>query len=158
ADLGATLARVGAQPSQLTQSNERRLEAVRVTVEQKLEALRTDNTQKLEQMRAKVDEKLQTTPEKRLGDSFQLVSDRLEQVHKGLGEMQTLATGVGDLKRVLTNIKTRGTWGEVQLENLLEQMLTPAQYERNIATRPGRNERVEFAIRLPGRGEDKEPF
>jgi DNA recombination protein RmuC len=93
-----------------------------------------------------------------LGESFKLVSDRLEQVHKGLGEMQSLATGVGDLKKVLTNIKTRGTWGEVQLENLLEQMLTRAQYERNVATRPGRGERVEFAIRLPGRGEGGEPF
>jgi DNA recombination protein RmuC len=144
--------------AQLGQSNEGRLEAIRQTVEQKLDALRVDNSQKLEQMRATVDEKLQSTLEKRLGESFKLVSDRLEQVHKGLGEMQSLATGVGDLKKVLTNIKTRGTWGEVQLENLLEQMLTPAQYERNIATRPGRNERVEFAIRLPGRGEDKEPF
>ena len=144
--------------AQLTQSNETRLEAIRQTVEQKLEALRADNTQKLEQMRATVDEKLQSTLEKRLGDSFKLVSDRLEQVHKGLGEMQSLATGVGDLKKVLTNIKTRGTWGEVQLENLLGQMLTPAQYERNVATRPGRGERVEFAIRLPGRGEGGEPF
>ncbi len=150
-ELGATLV-------QLTQSNERRLEAIRQTVEQKLEALRGDNAQKLEQMRATVDEKLQSTLEKRLGESFKQVSDRLEQVHKGLGEMQSLATGVGDLKKVLTNIKTRGTWGEVQLENLLEQLLTPAQYERNVATRPGRSERVEFAIRLPGRGEGREPF
>jgi DNA recombination protein RmuC len=101
---------------------------------------------------------LQNTLDLRLGASFKQVSDRLEQVHKGLGEMQTLATGVGDLKKVLTNIKTRGTWGEVQLENLLEQMLTPAQYEKNVVTRPGRTERVEFAIRLPGRGESREPF
>src|SRR6266496_2995547 len=144
--------------TQLGRSNEVRLDAIRQTVEQKLDALRVDNSQKLEQMRATVDEKLQTTLEKRLGESFKLVSDRLEQVHKGLGEMQSLATGVGDLKKVLTNIKTRGTWGEVQLENLLEQMLTPAQYERNVATRPGRGERVEFAIRLPGRGEGREPF
>jgi DNA recombination protein RmuC len=93
-----------------------------------------------------------------LGASFKQVSDRLDQVHRGLGEMQNLATGVGDLKKVLTNIKTRGTWGEVQLENLLEQMLVPAQYEKNVATRPGRAERVEFAIRLPGRGEDRQPF
>ena len=149
---------LGASLAQLTQSNETRLEAIRQTIEQKLEALRSDNTQKLEQMRATVDEKLQTTLEKRLGESFKLVSERLEQVHKGLGEMQSLATGVGDLKKVLTNIKTRGTWGEVQLENLLEQMLTSAQYERNVATRPGRGERVEFAIRLPGRGEGREPF
>src|SRR6266496_3330077 len=144
--------------TQLGRSNEVRLDAIRQTVEQKLDALRVDNSQKLEQMRATVDEKLQTTLEKRLGESFKLVSDRLEQVHKGLGEMQSLATGVGDLKKVLTNIKTRGTWGEVQLENLLEQMLTPAQYERNVATRPGRSERVEFAIRLPGRGDGREPF
>ena len=146
------------QLSTLTQSNEQRLEAVRATVEQRLELLRNDNAQKLEQMRATVDEKLHATLEKRLGESFKLVSDRLEQVHRGLGEMQTLATGVGDLKKVLTNIKTRGTWGEVQLENLLEQMLTPAQYEKNVATRPGRAERVEFAIRLPGRGESRAPF
>jgi len=131
---------------------------VRATVEQRLELLRNDNTQKLEQMRTTVDEKLHATLEKRLGESFKLVSDRLEQVHRGLGEMQTLATGVGDLKKVLTNIKTRGTWGEVQLENLLEQMLTPAQYEKNVVTRPGRSERVEFAIRLPGRGESRVPF
>src|ERR1019366_8131781 len=88
--------------------------------------------------------------DKRLGESFKQVSDRLEQVHKGLGEMQTLAAGVGDLKRVLTNVKTRGTWGEVQLETLLDQLLTKEQYEKNIATRPGSAERVEFAIRLPG--------
>ena len=143
--------------STLTQSNEQRLEAVRATVEQRLELLRTDNAQKLEQMRTTVDEKLHATLEQRLGESFKLVSDRLEQVHKGLGEMQTLATGVGDLKRVLTNIKTRGTWGEVQLENLLEQMLTSGQYEKNVVTRPGRSERVEFAIRLPGRGETRAP-
>jgi DNA recombination protein RmuC len=143
--------------STLTQSNEQRLEAVRATVEQRLDVLRNDNAQKLEQMRVTVDEKLHATLEQRLGESFKLVSDRLEQVHKGLGEMQSLATGVGDLKKVLTNIKTRGTWGEVQLENLLEQMLTPAQYEKNVVTRPGRSERVEFAIRLPGRGEQSAP-
>jgi DNA recombination protein RmuC len=156
-DLGATLARFGEALSQLSESNERRLEAVRATVEQKLEALRTDNTQKLEQMRATVDEKLQTTLEKRLGDSFQLVSDRLEQVHKGLGEMQTLATGVGDLKRVLTNVKTRGTWGETQLGMLLSEVLTPQQYEANVETVPGSNRRVEFAIRFPGRNADGTP-
>src|SRR5450755_5102696 len=142
----------------LTQSNEQRMEAVRATVESRLELLRTDNAQKLDQMRNTVDEKLHETLELRLGERFKLVSDRLEQVHRGLGEMQTLATGVGDLKKVLTNIKTRGTWGEVQLENLLEQMLTPGQYEKNVVTRPGRTERVEFAIRLPGRGEGREPF
>jgi DNA recombination protein RmuC len=142
------------QLSTLTQSNEQRLEAVRATIEQRLEVMRNDNAQKLEQMRATVDEKLHATLEQRLGESFKLVSDRLEQVHKGLGEMQTLATGVGDLKKVLTNVKTRGTWGEVQLENLLEQILTPAQYDKNVATRPGSNERVEFAIRLPGKDAD----
>ena len=150
ADLTTTL-------SDLTQANDRRLEAIRQTIEQRLDVLRSENAQKLEQMRATVDEKLQTTLDQRLGASFKQVSDRLEQVHKGLGEMQTLAVGVGDLKRVLTNIKTRGTWGEVQLENLLEQMLTPGQYEKNVATRPGSSERVEFAIRLPGRGDGREP-
>jgi DNA recombination protein RmuC len=140
----------------LTQSNESRLEAVRATVEQRLEVLRTDNAQKLEHIRLTVDEKLHATLEQRLGESFKLVSDRLEQVHKGLGEMQSLAAG--DLKKVLTNIKTRGTWGEVQLENLLEQMLTPAQYSKNVATRPGQSARVEFAIRLPGRDEGKNEF
>lgn len=148
----------GDRLAQLTQASEQRLDAVRLTVEQKLDALRLDNTQKLEQMRETVDEKLQTTLDSRLGESFKQVSERLEQVHKGLGEMQNLATGVGDLKRVLTNIKTRGTWGEVQLENLLEQMLIPSQYEKNVVTRPGRSERVEFAIRLPGRGDGREPF
>jgi len=144
--------------SALTHSNEARLEAVRATVEQRLELLRTDNAQKLEHIRLSVDEKLHATLEQRLGESFKLVSDRLEQVHKGLGEMQSLAAGVGDLKKVLTNIKTRGTWGEVQLENLLEQMLTPAQYSKNVATRPGQSWRVEFAIRLPGRDEGKNEF
>ena len=144
--------------STLTQSNEARLEAVRATVEQRLELLRSDNAQKLEHIRLTVDEKLHATLEQRLGASFQLVSDRLEQVHKGLGEMQTLAAGVGDLKKVLTNIKTRGTWGEVQLENLLEQMLTPAQYSKNVATRPGQSARVEFAIRMPGRDEGSNEF
>ena len=143
--------------STLTQSNEQRLESVRATLEQRLDVLRSDNAQKLEQMRVTVDEKLHATLEQRLGESFKLVSDRLEQVHKGLGEMQTLATGVGDLRKVLTNIKTRGTWGEVQLENLLEQILAPGQYEKNVTTRPGRSERVEFAIRLPGRGDQSAP-
>ncbi len=143
--------------SSLTQSNEVRLEAVRATVEQRLELLRSDNAQKLEHIRTTVDEKLHATLEQRLGQSFRLVSDRLEQVHKGLGEMQSLAAGVGDLKKVLTNVKTRGTWGEVQLENLLEQILTATQYDKNVVTRPGSNERVEFAIRLPGRDPDGVP-
>ena len=143
--------------SSLTQTNEQRLEAVRATLEQRLEFLRSDNAQKLEQMRATVDEKLHATLEQRLGESFKQVSERLEQVHKGLGEMQTLAAGVGDLKKVLSNVKTRGTWGEVQLESLLEQILTRAQYDRNVATRPDSNERVEFAIRLPGRDPEGGP-
>ena len=134
-----------------------RLATLTQTVEQRLEVLRADNAQKLEQIRTTVDEKLHAALEQRLGESFKLVSDRLEQVHKGLGEMQTLATGVGDLKKVLTNVKTRGTWGEVQLENLLEQILAPGQYDKNVATRPGSNERVEFAIRLPGKDADGAP-
>jgi len=145
------------QLSTLTQSNELRLEAVRATVEQRLELLRGDNAQKLEQMRATVDEKLHAALEQRLGESFKLVSDRLEQVHKGLGEMQTLATGVGDLKRVLTNVKSRGSWGEVQLGALLAELLAPGQYASNVATRPGSSERVEYAIKFPGRAEDGTP-
>jgi DNA recombination protein RmuC len=129
------------------------LENIRTMVDQRLQALQTDNSAKLEQMRQTVDEKLQTTLEARLGESFRLVSERLEQVHKGLGEMQTLASGVGDLKRVLSNVTTRGAWGEVQLENLLAQILSPEQYERDVAT-TGTNERVEFAIRLPGKDAD----
>lgn len=137
---------------------DRRAEALRQTVEKKLQELRDENTQKLEAMRQTVEEKLQGTLDKRLGESFKQVSDRLEQVHKGLGEMQTLASGVGDLKRVMTNIKTRGTWGEVQLGAILEQILTPEQFDANVATRPGSNERVEYAIRLPGREEgDRRP-
>jgi DNA recombination protein RmuC len=112
--------------------------------------MQEDNGKRLEQMRATVDEKLQGTLERRLGESFKLVSDRLELVHKGLGEMQTLAIGVGDLRKVLTNVKTRGNWGEVQLGNLLEQVLTPDQYAVNVSTVPGSRERVEFAIRMPG--------
>lgn len=140
-----------AQLQTLTRTNESKLEHLRDTVEQKLQALQQDNSQKLEEMRRTVDEKLHETLERRLGESFRLVSERLELVHKGLGEMQVLASGVGDLKRVLTNVKTRGIWGEIQLGNLLEQILTIEQYERNVATKPGSNERVEFAIRLPGR-------
>jgi len=116
-----------------------------------LGAIRTESSAKLEAIRLTVDEKLHATLEQRLGDSFKLVSERLEQVHRGIGEMQSLATGVGDLRRVLTNIKTRGTWGEVQLGSLLDQVLTQDQYAKNICTRPGSSSRVEFAIRLPGR-------
>src|SRR5438552_646674 len=146
-----------AQIKALTEANERRLGEVRDTLERKLRDLQSDNASKLDEIRKTVDERLHATLEKRLGESFKLVSERLEAVHKGLGEMQTLATGGGDLKKVLTNVKTRGTWGEVQLENLLEQMLTPGQYDKNVATRPGSNERVEFAIRLPGKDADGVP-
>jgi DNA recombination protein RmuC len=135
----------------LTQMNEQKLERMRETVEKQLHMLREDNGSKLEEMRKTVDEKLNQTLEKRLGESFKLVSERLEMVHRGLGEMQTLASGVGDLKRVLSNVKTRGIWGEIQLENLLEQILTIEQYGKNVATKPGSNDRVEFAIKLPGR-------
>jgi DNA recombination protein RmuC len=124
-------------------------------VEDKLQSMQMDNARQLEQMRQTVDEKLQGTLEKRLGESFKQVSERLEQVHKGLGEMQTLATGVGDLKKVLTNVKTRGTWGEVQLGALLEQVLNPDQFAANVSTKDG-GERVEYAIRLPGQGENRE--
>ena len=147
----------GDRLSELVKANEQRLEAIRATVEQRLDVLRHENAQKLDQMRATVDEKLQTTLDERLGQSFKQVSDRLEQVHKGLGEMQTLASGVGDLRRVLTNVKSRGGWGEVQLGTLLAELLTPTQYERNVATRPGSKERVEFAVKFPGRGEDGAP-
>jgi DNA recombination protein RmuC len=144
------------QLSKLTESNEKKLNELRNTVETKLTQIQTDNAAKLEEMRKTVDEKLQGTLEKRLGESFKLVSDRLEQVHKGLGEMQALAIGVGDLKKVLTNVKTRGTWGEIQLGNLLEQILTAEQYAQNVPTKQNSSERVEFAIKLPGRdGEDK---
>jgi DNA recombination protein RmuC len=134
----------------LTKSNEDKIGELRTTVEQRLERIQTDNAGRLEEMRKTVDEKLQGTLEKRLGESFRMVSERLEQVHKGLGEMQTLASGVGDLKKVLTNVKVRGTWGEVQLGNLLEQMLTTDQYAQNVATKTNSADRVEFAIKLPG--------
>lgn len=126
-------------------------ETLRGAVEQRLERIQQDNSAKLEQMRQTVDEKLHATLEQRLSESFRQVSERLELVHKGLGEMQSLAAGVGDLKRVLTNVKARGTWGEVQLGALLEQLLVPEQYAKNVATRPGSSQRVEYAIRLPGR-------
>jgi DNA recombination protein RmuC len=134
----------------LTESNARRLLEVRATLEVKMRELQTDNGARLEEMRKTVDEKLHATLEARLSASFQQVSERLERVHQGLGEMQQLALGVGDLKRVLTNVKTRGTWGEVQLEMLLEQVLTPEQYAKNVETVAGSNARVEFALKLPG--------
>jgi DNA recombination protein RmuC len=144
------------QREQLAQFGEK-LSTLTLAIEQKLETLRTDNAQKLDQMRATVDEKLQATLDQRLGESFKLVSERLEQVHRGLGEMQTLAVGVGDLKKVMTNVKSRGGWGEVQLGALLAEMLTPQQYAMNVATRPGSKEIVEYAVRLPGRSEDGIP-
>jgi DNA recombination protein RmuC len=134
--------------------SETKLERVRAVVENRLQLMQKDNNEKLEVMRATVDEKLQSTLERRLGESFKHVSERLEQVHKGLGEMQNLASGVGDLKKVLTNIKTRGTWGEVQLGNLLEQVMSVGQYERNVAVRRRSSERVEFAIKIPVRNDD----
>jgi len=138
----------------LADGNDKRMAEVRQTVETKLAAIQADNGQRLEQMRATVDEKLHATLEQRLGESFKQVADRLEQVHKGLGEMQSLARDVGSLNRVLTNVKTRGIFGEVQLAGLLEQVLTPEQFATNVATVPGSSERVEFAIRLPGQRSD----
>ncbi len=138
----------------LTQMNEEKLERLREVIQTNLKNIQEDNSSKLEKMRQTVDEKLHATLERRLGESFKVVSDRLELVHKGLGEMQTLANGVGDLKKVLTNVKTRGTWGEIQLGFLLEQLLTPDQYEKNIVTKKSsRDSRdpVEFAIKLPGK-------
>ncbi|HET6804943.1 MAG TPA: DNA recombination protein RmuC [Frateuria sp.] len=156
-EVGLTLARASDQQRQqlaaLTADNEKRMGEVRATLEARLKALQDDNAAKLEQMRATVDEKLQSTLEARLGQSFQLVSERLEAVQRGLGEMQSLASGVGDLKRVLSNVKSRGILGEVQLGALLEQLLTTEQYESNVITVPGSNERVEFAIRMPGQGD-----
>ncbi len=140
----------------MTKLHEKNFEAIRQTMEGQLRNLREDNSKKLEQMRATVDEKLQSTLEKRLGESFKQVSERLEQVYKGLGEMRTLATGVGDLKKVLTNVKTRGTWGEIRLSSILEQILTPDQYAVNVATKKDSNDRVEFAIKLPGQDKNKE--
>jgi DNA recombination protein RmuC len=143
---------------QVSKNNDEKLERVRAVVENRLQLMQKDNNEKLEVMRATVDEKLHATLEKRLGESFKLVSDRLESVHKGLGEMQTLAAGVGDLKKVLTNVKTRGTWGEVQLGSLLDQIMTPAQYEKNVAVKKRSGERVEFAIKLPNGPDEETPL
>ena len=148
---------VSAQLRELTQRNDQRIGEMRATLEQQLRALQEDNARKLEKMRETVDEKLQSTLTTRLDSSFKLVSERLEQVQRGLGEMQQLATGVGDLKRVLTNVKNRGGWGEVQLENILEQTLTQDQYARGVRVRPDGAEMVDFAVRLPGRGEADAP-
>jgi DNA recombination protein RmuC len=152
---GDTLAE---QLKALSDSNERRMAEVRQTVETRLAALAEGNEKKLEQMRATVDEKLQSTLEQRLGESFKQVADRLDQVHRGLGEMQTLARDVGSLNRVLTNVKTRGSFGEVQLQALLDEVLTAEQYAQNVETVPGSNARVEFAIRLPGQRGDGLPL
>jgi len=133
------------------------LNQVRESIEKRLEFIQKDNSIQLEKMRVTVDEKLQSTLEKRLGESFKQVSTQLESVYKGLGEMQNLAVGVGDLKKVLSNIKVRGTWGEVQLENLLDQFLIKDQYETNVAVKHGSNDRVEFAIKLPGKKEGQKP-
>jgi DNA recombination protein RmuC len=152
----ASLRRVGEvlteQLGKLSEGNERRLTEVRQSVDARLLSLQEGNEKKLEQMRATVDEKLHATLELRLGESFRQVAERLELVHKGLGEMQALARDVGSLNRVLTNVKTRGIFGEVQLAGLLEQVFTPEQYATNVATVPGSNDRVEFAVRLPGQG------
>ncbi|SAI68020.1 lipoprotein [Bordetella ansorpii] len=158
---GESLARFASQFGErlqgLVELNDRRMGEVRLTVDQRLQALQADNGQRLEAMRRTVDEQLHATLEQRLGDSFRLVSERLEAVHKGLGEMQTLAAGVGDLKRVLTNVKSRGTWGEVQLARLIEDAMTPEQYGRNVKPVPDSDAIVEFAIRLPGRVQDSAP-
>ncbi|MBS0235905.1 MAG: DNA recombination protein RmuC [Proteobacteria bacterium] len=139
------------QIERLSAMSETKLEKLREAVEAKLHNLSESNERKLEQIRHTVDEKLHDTLEKRLGESFKLVSERLEIVHQGLGEMQNLASGVGDLKRVLSNVKTRGIWGEVQLEAIITQLLTPAQYEKNVAVNPAGSERVEFAVKLPNK-------
>jgi DNA recombination protein RmuC len=141
----------------LSEANARRMAEVRTTLETQLAGMQQTNAAKLEEMRRTVDEKLQTTLETRLGESFKQVAERLEQVHHGLGQMQSLAQGVGDLQRVLTNVKTRGMFGEVQLEALLEQVLTPEQYGKQVETRPRSNQRVDFAVRFPGRSADGTP-
>lgn len=141
----------------LSEANARRIAEVRATLETQLNAMQQTNAAKLDEMRQTVDEKLQTTLETRLGESFKQVAERLEQVHQGLGQMQVLAQGVGDLQRVLSNVKTRGIFGEVQLEALLEQVLTPEQYGKQVETRPNSNQRVDFAVRFPGRTADGVP-
>ncbi|MCX7233205.1 MAG: DNA recombination protein RmuC [Burkholderiales bacterium] len=146
------------QLRQVAEGSERKLGEVRLVVEQRLTALQDGNEKKLDQMRATVDEKLQTTLEARLGESFKLVAERLEQVHKGLGEMQTLAAGVGDLKHLLTNVKARGIFGEAQLAGLLEQVFVVDQYAAQVATRPGSKNMVDFAIKLPGKSEQGQPL
>lgn len=142
---------LGNRIDNFSKANEEKLEAIRTAVETKLGTIQKENSEKLEQMRVTVDEKLHSTLEKRLGESFKLVSDRLESVYKGLGEMQNLAVGVGDLKKVLSDVKTRGTWGEIRLGNILEQYLTTDQYERNVKLKPRTKDFVEFAIKIPSK-------
>lgn len=160
-DLGTIQSEQFAQFSQrldvVGKTTEERLDSIRVTLSASLDALRADNEKKLDQMRQTVDEKLQTTLDRRLGESFQQVSEKLEQVHKGLGEMQVLTAGVGDLKKVLSNVKARGTWGEVQLGNLLQEVFTEQQYSRNVETKFGSGERVEYAVKLPGNSDGDGP-
>jgi DNA recombination protein RmuC len=144
------------QLRELTESNQGALDRIRLTFDSRVKELQEGNEKKLDEMRKTVDEKLHDTLEKRLGESFKLVSDRLEAVHKGLGEMQHLATGVGDLKRVLTNVKVRGTWAEVQLGAILEQILTPEQFEKNVRVKADSSENVEYAVRLPGPKDEPE--
>ena len=145
---------VSQQLTGLVQGSQHNAEQLRNALNERLAAIQADNATKLEEMRRTVDEKLHATLEQRLGESFKQVSDRLEQVHKGLGEMQTLAGSVGDLKRVMTNVKSRGTWGEMQLGAIIDNVLTPEQFARNVKTVPGSDELVEFAVRLPGRGDE----
>lgn len=149
---------LSSQLGSLSEANARRLQEMRGTLETQLAQLQSNNATKLEEMRVTVDEKLQSTLQARLGESFKQVADRLEQVHKGLGEMQTLAQGVGDLKHLLTNVKTRGIFGEAQLAALLEQVFVPDQYAAQVATRPGSKNLVDFAIKLPGKAADGAPL
>lgn len=146
---------LGGRINDFTKANESKLEKIRETVEEKLDNLQKDNSEKIEKMRLTVDEKLHDTLEKRLGESFKLVNDRLESVYKGLGEMQNLAVGVGDLKKVLTNVKSRGSWGEIHLEQLLSQYLTEDQYVKNAKTNPKSKDFVEFAVKIPSKVDDK---
>jgi DNA recombination protein RmuC len=152
ANLDTTRTNIEKRVEELRDKNDAKLEAIRKTVEGRLESLQKDNAEKLDKMRATVDEKLQSTLEKRLGESFKLVSDRLEQVHKGLGEMQGLASSVSDFKRVLTNVTTRGTWGEVQRESLLDQIFIKDHYDKQVMLTPGSRDAVDFAIKLPDKG------
>ena len=144
------------QMQNISRGQEERLDKIRDTLAESMNRLQKENNQKLEEMRKTVDEKLHETLDKRLGESFSQVSTRLEEVYKGLGEMQALASGVGDLKKVLTNVKSRGIWGEMQLGNLLAQVLSPNQYDSNVTVKPGSTERVEFALKLPGKQEGAE--